>query len=60
MNLDNITSVEKITDEGVIVYRVSWSNLVTVVPDDESNSDYKMIMEWVAEGNTITDNGGGA
>ena len=54
MNLDNITSVEKITDEGVIVYRVSWSNLVTVVPDDESNSDYQMIMDWVALGNTIT------
>ena len=59
MNLDNITSVEKITDEGVIVYRVSWSNLVTVVPDDESNSDYQMIMDWVALGNTITIIGGG-
>jgi len=29
------------------------------VPLDESNSDYQMILEWVALGNTITDNGGG-
>jgi len=29
------------------------------VPLDEANSDYQAIQEWVAEGNTITDNGGG-
>jgi len=29
------------------------------IPLKEDNSDYQMVMEWVAEGNTITDNGGG-
>ena len=29
------------------------------VPHDESNRMYQEILEWVAEGNTITDNEGG-
>ena len=29
------------------------------VPIDEANRHYQEILEWVAEGNTITDNGGG-
>jgi len=28
------------------------------VPIDEANRHYQEILEWVAEGNTITDNGG--
>ena len=28
------------------------------VPHDEANRHYQEILEWVAEGNTITDNGG--
>ena len=28
------------------------------VPIDEANRHYQAILEWVAEGNTITDNGG--
>ena len=27
------------------------------VPMDENNTDYQEILKWVAEGNTITDNG---
>ena len=30
-----------------------------IVPIDEANRHYQEILEWVAEGNTITDNGGG-
>ena len=30
-----------------------------IVPLDEDNKHYQEILEWVAEGNTITDNGGG-
>jgi hypothetical protein len=29
------------------------------VPLDEANSDYQAIQEWIAEGNTVIDNGGG-
>ena len=29
------------------------------VPHNEANRHYQEILEWVAEGNTITDNGGG-
>jgi len=29
------------------------------VPISEDNRHYQEILEWVAEGNTITDNGGG-
>ena len=28
------------------------------VPHNETNRHYQEILEWVAEGNTITDNGG--
>jgi len=30
-----------------------------IVPIDEANRHYQEILEWVAEGNTIIDNGGG-
>ena len=29
-----------------------------IVPLDEANRHYQEILEWVAEGNTIIDNGG--
>jgi len=32
---------------------------ISFVPLDEENRHYQEILEWVAEGNTITDNGGG-
>ena len=28
------------------------------VPLDEANKDYQAIQEWIAEGNTVIDNGG--
>ena len=39
---------------------VTYSDGVTrTVPINEANRHYQEILEWVAEGNTITDNGGG-
>ena len=39
---------------------VTYSDGVTrTVPHDTANRHYQGILEWVAEGNTITDNGGG-
>jgi len=29
------------------------------VPLDPANTDYQLIQEWIAEGNTVIDNGGG-
>ena len=29
------------------------------IPKDPNNTHYQEYLEWVAEGNTITDNGGG-
>ena len=58
-----INTVEKIysvyTGEH-ISYSVTYvnSNLIASVPLDEANTDYQAIQEWIAEGNTVIDNGG--
>jgi len=55
-----ISLVEKKSIEGTVVYKVIFDDeKVSFVPSDEANTDYQAILEWVAEGNTITDNGGG-
>ena len=45
----NHTSYKVVLDDGKILS----------VPHNEENRHYQEILEWVAEGNTITDNGGG-
>ena len=42
-----------------VSYQVTYvnSNRVKSVPLDTANSDYQAIQEWIAEGNTIIDNG---
>ena len=39
-------------------YVVFESGFEAFVPHDTANRHYQEILEWVAEGNTITDNGG--
>ena len=41
-------------------YQITYvnSNRVKSVPIDEANTDYQAIQEWIAEGNTVIDNGG--
>ena len=40
----------KVTNEdGTILY----------VPNDEANTDYQAIQEWIEDGGTVIDNGGG-
>ena len=59
-----INTVEKIYIDLPIVrftntYKVTYSdNTIKFVPLDEANSDYQAIQEWIAEGNTVIDNGG--
>ena len=42
-------------------YQVTYknSNIVKSVPLDPANTDYQLIQEWIAEGKTVIDNGGG-
>ena len=35
------------------------SNIVKSVPLAEDNTDYQAIQEWIADGGTVIDNGGG-
>ena len=43
-----------------VSYTITYvnSNRVKSVPLDEANRDYQAIQEWIAEGNTVIDNGG--
>jgi hypothetical protein len=47
-------------DNEFVSYQVTYvnSNRVKSVPLDEANTDYQAIQEWIAEGNTVIDNGG--
>jgi len=57
-----INTVEKIYDEGKLqCYKVTYvnSNILRSVPLDEANTDYQAIQEWIADGGTVIDNGGG-
>jgi hypothetical protein len=59
-----INTVEKIYSSVPVVeftntYKVTYSdNIVKFVPLDPANTDYQAIQEWIAEGNTVIDNGG--
>ena len=59
-----INTVEKnytITTNQFCGYKVTYTNnnLISFVPLDEANRDYQAIQEWIAEGGTVIDNGGG-
>lgn len=55
-----IDTVEKIYIENYFIYKVvSTDGTEWSVPHETANRHYQEILEWVAEGNTITDNGGG-
>ena len=58
-----INTVEKLYDNltnEFICYKVTFEDgTVITVPHNEANRHYQEILEWVALGNTITDNGGG-
>jgi hypothetical protein len=52
-----ISSVEKIYTLTGFHYLMTTDNGdVWSVPNDEANSDYQAIQEWIAEGNTVIDN----
>ena len=57
-----ISTVEKeynINNEFCAYKVVYQDGTIWSVPHNETNRHYQEILKWVAEGNTITDNGGG-
>jgi hypothetical protein len=54
------TITKNYVDGEFVSYQITYvnSNMVKSVPLDEANSDYQAIQEWIAEGNTVIDNGG--
>ena len=58
-----IDTVTKTYDENneFCSYKVTYtdSNMVSSVPLDTANTDYQAIQEWIADGGTVIDNGGG-
>ena len=55
-----ITEVEKIYfNNNFISYKIIKNNTTFQVPLDEANTDYQEIQEWIADGGTVIDNGGG-
>ena len=61
--MQNYNTVEKqYNDTGTIFqnYKVTLNdNTIIYVPLEEANSDYQAIQEWIADGGTVIDNGGG-
>jgi acid stress-induced BolA-like protein IbaG/YrbA len=59
MEIDKIT---KMYFEGEVVgYDITYvnSNFKKSVPINEDNTDYQAIQEWIEDGGTVIDNGGG-
>ena len=56
-----ISTVEKIYSTGEFInYKMTLSDgTIWYVPLDENNKDYQAIQEWIADGGTVIDNGGG-
>jgi len=58
-----INTVTKIydMDNEFCSYQVTYvnSNIQKSVPLDEANTDFQAIQEWIADGGTVIDNGGG-
>jgi hypothetical protein len=55
-----IQTVEKIYSySGFSSYKIIFTDgRVYSVPLDPANTDYQNIQKWIAEGNTVIDNGG--
>jgi len=57
-----INTVEKkysVIDTGSFNFKVTKQDgTILWVPNDEANTDYQAIQEWIADGGTVIDNGG--
>ena len=51
---------KKYNDNEWTSYKMTMTNgKVYSVPLDEANTDYQEIQQWIADGGTVIDNGGG-
>ncbi len=61
--MQNFKSVEKQYNENgstFINYKITMQDdKIIFVPLDENNKHYKDVQQWISEGNTVIDNGGG-
>ena len=59
--INTITKVYDPISNEFCSYRITYtnSNNIRCVPLDEANKDYQAIQEWIADGGTVIDNGGG-
>ena len=61
--ISTVTKQYKRDVDGSIVfcsYKMELANgKIWTVPLDEANTDYQAIQEWIADGGTVIDNGGG-
>ena len=63
--INTVEKIYSINDDGLNLgfanqYKVVYENGITsFVPHDEANTDYQAIQEWIADGGTVIDNGGG-
>ena len=59
-NIRNFTSVKKVYNKSIHTgYEVIENEIMSFVPLDTANTDYQAIQEWIADGGTVIDNGGG-
>ena len=60
MEIKDITKVEKVYVDGVKsekTYKVTTTNKIIFVGKNEGTQHSNVLDEWIAAGNTITDNG---
>jgi len=58
-NFTSVTNIYDINDNSIVsCYEVIENGKTLYVPLDPANTDYQAIQEWIAEGNTVIDNGG--
>jgi len=61
MEINTVTKYYSIINNEFTSYNVTYinSDIEKSVPLDEANTDYQAIQEWIADGGTVIDNGGG-
>ena len=55
--IDTVTKQYDLIENVFINYKVIENGIEKIVPLDPANTDYQAIQEWIAEGNTVIDNG---